>query len=227
MRIHISIRLLTICLLVVCSALPSEAARKRKRKRAKAKTTAVVAPIVSSATSPHTPEVVAQTIRYGERLLGKRYRTRGIAPWPLDCSGYISYIYSLVGVRLPRSSAEQGVHTIRTDNPQPGDLVFFRGRNAKSSRVGHVALVVENNDGDLVIMHSTNSRGIIKHRLRDDAYFRSRMLYAGRIPALAEQIIAIDQASGAIDATETSRPIFDIQPPRPLSEWLHQERNHS
>lgn len=130
--------------------------------------------------------IVANVIAQGERLLGRRYRTTGVAPWPLDCSGYVSYLYSKQGMSIPRSSAALSTFARKVDDPQPGDLVFFKGRNASSSRVGHVALVVENNDGDLVIMHSTNSRGIIKHRLKNDRYFSSRYLFVGRIPQMSD-----------------------------------------
>lgn len=147
-------------------------------------------------------ELVAGVIRHGEKLLGRRYRTRGVAPWPLDCSGYVSYIYSLVGVSIPRSSAALSTFTQRIKDPQPGDLVFFRGRNARSRRVGHVALVVDNQNGDLTIMHSTNSRGIIKHRLSSNAYFRSRYLFAGRIPSLTAL------SGGAIPASARPTPLL-------------------
>ncbi len=171
-----------LVLLVACSALPAKA-RYASTHPPKEETKRSVQELTPM---EQLKAVVSSVIAQGERLLGRRYRTRGVAPWPLDCSGYVSYLYRKQGMSIPRSSAALSAFAHRVDDPQPGDLVFFKGRNASSSRVGHVALVVENNDGDLVIMHSTNSRGIIKHRLNSDQYFRSRYLFVGRIPQVSE-----------------------------------------
>lgn len=132
--------------------------------------------------------LISTLISKGEKLLGKPYRAKGIAPWALDCSGYICYLYKQLGLAIPRSSTALSSYTERIDEPQAGDLLFFRGRNASAKRVGHVALVVSNHDGDPIIMHSTTSRGVIKHRLSKDAYFRKRYLFAGRLPQISEML---------------------------------------
>lgn len=186
MRRHALKRLLTLgcglIFLTACSSVPARArymSKETSRQR-------VVSLAKESTPMEQLNHLISSVIAQGERLLGKRYRTRGIAPWPLDCSGYVSYLYSKQGLSIPRSSAALSTFARKVDDPQPGDLVFFRGRNASSPRVGHVALVVENNDGDLVIMHSTNSRGIIKHRLKGSQYFSSRYLFVGRIPQISD-----------------------------------------
>lgn len=132
--------------------------------------------------------LISTLISKGEKLLGKPYRARGIAPWVLDCSGYVCYLYKQLGISLPRTSAALSTYTERVEEPQAGDLIFFKGRNASAKRVGHVALVVSNNNGDPIIMHSTTSRGIVKHRLSKVAYFSKRYLFAGRLPQIAEML---------------------------------------
>jgi cell wall-associated NlpC family hydrolase len=42
-----------------------------------------------------------------------------------DCSGFTQYVFSRVGISLPRTAEEQRSATTRVSNPQPGDLVFF------------------------------------------------------------------------------------------------------
>lgn len=169
---------------------------KRKRKRRRVIPTASITPKEQIA-PPFTLKTdtvlysslsdnMKTMIKRGEQLLGKPYKARGIAPWALDCSGYVSYLYKQMGIDIPRSSSALSVFTQRVDTPQPGDLLFFKGRNASAKRVGHVALVVSNDDGDPVIMHSTCSRGIIKHRLSQMAYFSKRYLFAGRVPEVAK-----------------------------------------
>ena len=135
-------------------------------------------------------ELVADLIDTGKELLGKPYGYRGNLPWRMDCSGFVSYVYSQYGITVPRGSATQAnyVKRIKREEVLPGDLLFFKGRNRNSARVGHVAMVIDVVDGDLVMMHSTNSRGIIIERLGRSAYFSSRYLSAGRVPEMNKLI---------------------------------------
>lgn len=133
-----------------------------------------------------TPSLIKTIIDHGQELLGLRYRTSGIAKWPLDCSGFVSYIYSLEGIKTPRSSSDLSVYTDRITDPKPGDLLFFKGRNRGANRVGHVAMVVSNENGDIKMMHSSNSRGIVIESLNSSPYFSSRYLGAGRLPEVKE-----------------------------------------
>ena len=136
--------------------------------------------------SESTPSVIKSVVDHGQELLGLRYRTSGVAKWPLDCSGFVSYIYSLEGIKIPRSSGGLSVYADRISDPQPGDLLFFKGRNRGASRVGHVALVISNEDGNIKMIHSSNSRGIVIESLKDSQYFSSRYLGAGRLPEVKE-----------------------------------------
>lgn len=135
-------------------------------------------------------ELVADLIDTGKELLGKPYGYRGNLPWRMDCSGFVSYVYSQYGITVPRGSATQAnyVKRIKREEVLPGDLLFFKGRNRNSGRVGHVAMVIDIIDGDPVMMHSTNSRGIIIERLSRSAYFSSRYLSAGRVPEMNDLI---------------------------------------
>lgn len=187
---------LLLALLIACpgtEALSQTTSHKKKRGR-KPQATLVAKPesladSLNSGSSHHLIAFnanIATLIEKGEALLGKPYRVRGIAPWALDCSGYVSYLYKQLGMHIPRSSAALSNFTERVETPQPGDLLFFKGRNTSTKRVGHVALVVANDDGDPIIMHSTCQRGIIKHRLSQMAYFSKRYLFAGRVPQIAK-----------------------------------------
>lgn len=142
-----------------------------------------------SSLSPHE-ELVADLIETGKKLLGKPYGYRANLPWRMDCSGFVSYMYAQYDITVPRGSATQAKYTkpIKKEELLPGDLLFFKGRNRKSSRVGHVAMVIDIIDGDPVMMHSTNSRGIIIERLSRSPYFSSRYLSAGRVPEMSALI---------------------------------------
>ena len=133
-----------------------------------------------------TPEVIKSIVDHGQELLGIRYRSSGIAKWPLDCSGFVSYIYYLEGFKIPHSSRDLSVYTKDIQNPQPGDLLFFKGTNRRSNRVGHVAMVISNEDGDIKMLHSSCSRGIVIESLNNSPYYTSRYVGAGRLPEVKE-----------------------------------------
>lgn len=122
-------------------------------------------------------------IAFGKTYLGLPYRTTTRAPWPLDCSGYVSMLYGNYGVSLPHSSGgiAQKTKTISLREAQPGDLLFFKGRDRHKNRVGHVALIIEVHDDYVLMMHSTNSKGIIIEQYPDTYYYVQRFVKVGRL----------------------------------------------
>jgi poly-gamma-glutamate capsule biosynthesis protein CapA/YwtB (metallophosphatase superfamily) len=129
---------------------------------------------------------VDSVIEFGSTYLGKPYRYQGDAPWSLDCSGFISYIYSKFGVSLPKSAdaMEGSVDKIDFSRVEKGDILFFKGRDTNSKAVGHVALVVEVQENGVQIMHSCN-RGILVEHYPGLDYYNRRFLFAGRIKGVS------------------------------------------
>jgi peptidoglycan DL-endopeptidase CwlO len=57
---------------------------------------------------------------------GVPYRYGGTSPSTgFDCSGFTQYVFSRVGISLPRTASAQQAAITPVSNPQPGDLVFF------------------------------------------------------------------------------------------------------
>jgi cell wall-associated NlpC family hydrolase len=76
---------------------------------------------------PPTRAARSEIISVARRYLGAPYRWGATGPNAFDCSGFTSFVYRQVGVRLPRVSRAQigaGQRVNRSDL-QPGDLVFF------------------------------------------------------------------------------------------------------
>lgn len=119
----------------------------------------------------------------GKTYLGLPYRTTTRAPWPLDCSGYVSMLFGNFGVSLPRSSGAIAnvTQTISMKEAKPGDLIFFKGRDARKNRVGHVALIIEVSENSLKMMHSTVHKGIIIETYPDPYYYTRRFVKIGRV----------------------------------------------
>ncbi len=153
-------------------------AKQKKQEQSDGNTTQVVSAEVN------------KLIEYGRELLGRRYRSRGPGGITLDCSGFVSYVFSRLDIKLPRSSSGMSSFTQRVDKKdiRPGDLLYFTGRSARSGRVGHVGMVVDVDGEDITMIHSSTSRGVIVEKYNKSAYFSRRYLGAGRVEALSQLI---------------------------------------
>lgn len=68
-------------------------------------------------------------VEVASRFVGVPYVWGGTTPDGFDCSGFTSYVYAQVGIRLPRTSSDQrnaGTVVSRAD-AQPGDLIWSPG----------------------------------------------------------------------------------------------------
>lgn len=162
-------------------------------------------------------------INFGKKYLKKPYNYRPDSQTRFDCSGFASFVYSNFGYQLKRSSAEQAQQFGKIDRNKlkKGDLVFFSGRR-KSSRVGHVGIVVNaTEDGKFEFIHSSNQSGIVISK-SDEDYYARRYISAGRviqdsiflaaIPAptpLKQESLVADNLP--IDKTEEVKPTTPTQ----------------
>lgn len=137
--------------------------------------------------TPALQDLVENLIAEGKKFLGKPYRYKGPAQRPMDCSGFICHIFGQYNIALPPSSSGQYSVTEKIQDPEPGDLLFFTGRNRNSGRVGHVAMVIDVKGDEVTMMHSTNSRGIIIEKLNNSKYFSSRFIGYGRVKDLRKE----------------------------------------
>lgn len=122
-------------------------------------------------------------ISFAKTLLGTPYRYSGSTPSGFDCSGFISYVLGNFGFSFGRSSytiAEFG-KTVRLAEIQPGDLMFFKGRNANSSQIGHIAMVIEVNENEINFIHSSTSRGVVIENFKTSKYYIPRFVKAKRM----------------------------------------------
>lgn len=123
-----------------------------------------------------TGAIRAGIVDHAKELLGVRYKYGGNRPREgFDCSGLTRYLYQNAGLDLPRVSRDQaGLGRLKDfDNARPGDLVFYR--KGRPSRVFHVSIVVEVRPGQLWVVHSTSSRGVMREDILASSYWRPKI----------------------------------------------------
>jgi cell wall-associated NlpC family hydrolase len=110
-------------------------------------------------TATPSPTIAPPPARYGGvvgiamRYLGTPYVWGGASPGGFDCSGFVMYVFSQIGVSLPHNAAAQYGYgaPVSRDGLQPGDLVFFDG-------LGHVGIYV----GGGSFIHAPHTGDVVK-----------------------------------------------------------------
>lgn len=111
-------------------------------------------------------------------LLGTPYVYGGTSRQGIDCSGLVLQVFTPLGIKLPRVSADQA----RVGNPvgvnglQAGDLVFFD--TVGGGRVTHVGIYLGND----TFINANSYRGAVTvDRMLSDKYWAPRYLGARRV----------------------------------------------
>jgi cell wall-associated NlpC family hydrolase len=136
-----------------------QAAERRRQQQLEAEARQRISSTPSTPTSSDSP-TGAPPSQYGGvvgiamQYLGTPYRYGGESPSTgFDCSGFVMYVFSRVGVSLPRTVSTQyavGVPVSRSEL-QAGDLVFFNG-------LGHVGIYIGGNQ----FIHSPHTGDVVK-----------------------------------------------------------------
>lgn len=121
-------------------------------------------------------------LKISMHYLGDRYTRGGTGKRGFDCSGFTLVVFKQIGVKLPHTSAGQSLNGIQISRNQidKGDLLFFRSRNRRSKRIGHVGIVISNKGEDIQFIHSSTSAGVRIDRL-SGVYYQKRFMKAMRV----------------------------------------------
>jgi cell wall-associated NlpC family hydrolase len=116
-------------------------------------------------------------VDYAQDYLGTKYVYGGKTPAGFDCSGFVYHVLKKYDVNLPGSSSYQSREGVKVNikKAKAGDLIFFR--KTPTGKVFHVAMVVENNDKGLSVIHST-SRGVVIDNISTSQYWEPKISIA-------------------------------------------------
>lgn len=98
----------------------------QERQQTSASRTSASSSRLSGGTSGASGTVGSAVLAHAAQYTGIAYQYGGSSPATgFDCSGYTQYVFSKVGIRLPRTAEAQRRMATRVSQPRPGDLVFW------------------------------------------------------------------------------------------------------
>jgi cell wall-associated NlpC family hydrolase len=131
-------------------------------------------------------------------FLGVPYRRGGSSDQGFDCSGFTRHVFeSNLGFVLPRKVDEQarapGLVTVKRDELEPGDLVFF---NTLRRTFSHVGIYI----GDGKFIHSPRTGGSVRLEDMTQRYWTKRFTGARRADPLRTASVAGPAATESLPA---------------------------
>lgn len=117
----------------------------------------LISPIVINTGKVHPQQI----IEFAKALIGVKYKYASTDPAQgFDCSGFITYVFNHFDIAVPRSSIDftNVGRTIPYDSAKPGDIILFTGTDSAEQHVGHMGIVVSNNNGNIEFIHSTSGK---------------------------------------------------------------------
>ncbi|TCD11130.1 NlpC/P60 family protein [Pedobacter frigidisoli] len=120
-------------------------------------------------------------IDFAKSMLGIPYRYATSNPKVgFDCSGFVSYVFSNFGFKVPRSSREfSGTGKETTlENAKVGDVLIFTGTNSRVRTIGHVGIIYSIDENGIKFIHASSGKAHSVTITELNGHYKDRFLKA-------------------------------------------------
>lgn len=119
-------------------------------------------------------------LEFAKSMLGIRYRAASSNPKRgFDCSGFVNYVFSNFGFKVPRSSRDFAASNsaVKLQDAKIGDVIVFTGTNSRSRTPGHVGIIYSIDGEEIKFIHSSSGgkKGVTITSL-NEGFYRKRFL---------------------------------------------------
>ena len=116
-------------------------------------------------------------VTYSQSFLGTPYVWGGTSPNGFDCSGFLYYVYKHFGVKVSRASSGYESYSEKVDlkKAKPADIMLFTGTDISKKKIGHVGMVLRNENGVIDFIHASSSKkhfGVTITRYNNSGYLK-------------------------------------------------------
>lgn len=123
-------------------------------------------------------------IEYAKKMVGKPYKWGGKSPEGFDCTGLISYCYTLVGLPMFHHTVIDLLNYCEVVDrlPELGDLVFRKYYSTKVGKVivDHVGIVVEPG----MVVSAWRKRGVVLEPLNSEFNIVAKLRPDYKLPSV-------------------------------------------
>lgn len=102
-----------------------------------------------------------QLLSYAQKLIGTPYHFASSKPgYGFDCSGFVGFVFRSFNFDVPRSSCEyiNIGEKLALNQAMPGDIILFTGTQKHTRKIGHIGIVMSNDDDGVKFIHSTSGK---------------------------------------------------------------------
>jgi len=136
------------------------------------------APVPSPPPPDRPSGMPAQAVELARSRIGAPYVSGAAGPNAFDCSGLVFWVYSQLGLDVPRAAPDQFAWAapVEQSEMEPGDLVFFTNTYPSSQWITHVGIYT---GGGMVLMAVDNG-DIVREVSLAESYWSAHFAAAGR-----------------------------------------------
>ncbi len=138
-------------------------------------------PVIAVVTKNTLPDSL---VAYAETLIGTPYKYASTDPSVgFDCSGFITYVFNHYNITVPRSSKdfENTGTEIPVEKSKRGDLILFTGTDSTERVIGHMGIIVSNNNDGVQFIHATSGKAYSVTITPFNKYYQGRFVKTIRV----------------------------------------------